>query len=161
MDIRRDDLTGKEIRHLLSQHLQNSALHTPSESIFALDLDGLRSAEVTFWSAWDDNVLLGCGALKQITPDHGEIKSMHTCQSQRGKGVASFILNVIIREAKIRKYQRLSLETGAMVAYTAAHRLYQKFGFSQCLPFDCYQDDPHSLFMSLSIVNKGEKGGDE
>ncbi|WDE13993.1 GNAT family N-acetyltransferase [Thalassomonas haliotis] len=151
MEIRRDDLAGQAVQDLLSRHLQTCALHSPPESVFALDLDGLRAPELTFWTVWQQDILLGCGALKEIAPGHGEIKSMHTCQRQRGKGVGSFMVEFIINEAVNRHYQRLSLETGAMAAFAPAHKLYQKFGFDECPPFGDYRLDPHSLFMTLTL----------
>jgi len=151
MEIRLDDLTGKAVQELLTRHLQTCAQHSPPECVFALDLDGLRAPEVTFWSVWEQDVLLGCGALKEIAPGHGEIKSMHTCQQQRGKGVASYMVEFIINEALKRQYHRLSLETGSMAAFAPAHKLYQKFGFRECPPFGNYQLDPHSLFMTLVL----------
>ena len=89
--IRRDDLNGAEIAELLQTHLDDAAKHSPRESIHALDLEGLRVPEITFWSVWSGGTLLGCGALKQLSPVHGEIKSMHTASIHRGKGVAAHL----------------------------------------------------------------------
>lgn len=151
MEMKPDNLTSVEIKKLLARHLNNAALHSPPEAIFALDLEALKAPEVTFWSVWHENTLLGCGALKEISPDHGEIKSMHTCDSQRGKGVASFVVDFIIQQAIKRKYQKLSLETGTTAAYVPAHRLYQKFGFVDCAPFADYFAAAHSVFMALTL----------
>ncbi|WDE03178.1 GNAT family N-acetyltransferase [Thalassomonas viridans] len=155
MEIRADDLTGDKIQELLSRHLHTCAQHSPPECVFALDLDGLRAPELSFWSVWQQGILLGCGALKELAPDHGEIKSMHTCQQQRGKGVASVMVEFIISEALKRNYRRLSLETGSMAAFAPAHKLYQKFGFYECPPFAGYKADPHSLFMTLTLNPAG------
>ena len=112
MDIRVDDLNGPEIAQLLQEHLQSMALHSPPESVHALDLQALRQPEITFWSAWQDGALAGCGALKELDPLHGEIKSMRTATLHLRKGVAVQLLAHIIKEAERRLYRRLSLETG-------------------------------------------------
>lgn len=149
--IRRDDLNGPEIAQLLQTHLDDAAKHSPPESIHALDLEGLRVPEITFWSVWSGRTLLGCGALKELSPVHGEIKSMHTAAVHRGKGVAAQLLAHILKEAKARSYQRLSLETGSMAAFAPARALYTRFGFATCAPFAEYRDDPHSVFMTLDL----------
>ena len=130
MDIRVDDLRGPEIARLLQEHLQDMALHSPPESIHALDLDALRRPEISFWTAWQDGELLGCGALKQIDARHGEIKSMRTATAHRRKGVGVRLLQHIVQEAARRQYRRLSLETGSMAAFAPAHSLYASFGFT-------------------------------
>ena len=148
MEIRLDDLRGPEIAHLLQEHLDEMAIHSPPESRHALNLDGLRVPEVTFWSVWEGDDLMGCGALKELTPVHGEIKSMRTTYAHRGKGVAAAMVRHILAEAERRGYQRLSLETGAMAAFAPAHALYTRFGFQPCAPFANYREDPNSLFMT-------------
>jgi len=153
MDIRIDDLRGPEIAVLLGVHLRHSAKHSPPESVHALDLDALRVPEITFWTAWDGASLLGCGALKQLDPRHGEIKSMHTAERHRGRGVAAGILQRIVEEARVRGYRRLSLETGSMVAFAAARALYARFGFATCGPFGSYVLDRYSTFMTLGLAN--------
>lgn len=148
MDIRLDDLTGSQIIHLLGEHLQGVALHSPPESIHALDLDGLRQPGITFWSVWEHDELMGCGALKQLDERHGEIKSMRTSSAHLRKGVAARLLQHIIEEACRRAYARLSLETGSAEAFAPAHRLYARFGFEPCGPFADYAMDPYSVFMT-------------
>src|SRR5215467_3338649 len=138
MQIRVDDLAGAEIAELLRAHLENSRRWSPPESIHALDLEALRSPEVTFWTAWEGATLLGCGALKELDPAHGEIKSMHTAHRHRRHGVAAAILTHLISVARCRGYRRLSLETGSMEAYAAARALYSRFGFICCGPFADY-----------------------
>src|SRR5690349_15494980 len=115
--IREDDLDGPEIAALLRAHLDHAAQHSPPESIHALDLDRLRAPEITFWSVWSDGALMGCGALKELGPEHGEIKSMHTARAHRGKGVAARLVEHILAEAKSRGYRRVSLETGSMEGF--------------------------------------------
>lgn len=153
--IRKDDLKGPEIAELLETHLAHSAKHSPPESIHALDLDRLRAPEITFWSAWSDRTLLGCGALKELAPDHGEIKSMHTALAYRGRGVASQLLTHILNAAKDRSYRRVSLETGSMAGFAAARALYARFGFRVCAPFSQYREDPNSVFMTLDLAING------
>lgn len=125
--------------------------HSPPESVHALDLEGLRSPEITFWSAWQEGELLGCGALKQLDTQHGEVKSMRTARAHLRKGVASGILQHIINEAERRSYNRLSLETGSMVAFEPAQALYASFGFEYCGPFADYNEDPNSVFMTRQL----------
>ncbi len=151
MDIRIDDLQGPEIANLLDEHLQDMAFHSPPESCHALDLEGLRVPEVTVWTLWQDSELLGCGALKELDPTHGEIKSMRTARAHRRKGIASRLLSHILEESRRRSYRRVSLETGSMVAFTPAHALYTRFGFQLCQPFATYKEDPNSIFMTLEL----------
>ena len=146
-----DDLTGPEIANLLSEHLRSLAEITPPESRHALNLDELRRPDVIFWSAWSGPDLVGCGALKEIDPYHGEVKSMRTAKASLRKGVASRVLQQIISEAKRRGYRRLSLETGSKDAFEPARRLYSKFGFRPCPPFNGYIEDPISTFMTLEL----------
>ena len=149
--IRVDALDGPEIADLLRSHLEHAAAHSPPASIHALDLDRLRSPGITFWSVWSDGTLVGCGALRELAPDHGEIKSMHTSRAHRGKGVAAQLLTHILDEARARSYRRVSLETGSMAGFTAARTLYARFGFTVCAPFAGYRDDPNSVCMTLGL----------
>ncbi len=151
MNIKTDDLSGSEIYQLLQEHLQSMALHSPPESIHALDLEALRKPEVTFWTVWEDNELLGCGALKELDSSHGEIKSMRTASRHLRKGVAKHLLNHIIKEAKRRSYSRLSLETGSAAAFEPARQLYAGCGFNYCKPFADYVEDPYSVFMTKEL----------
>lgn len=150
-EIRIDDLSSPEIAQLLREHLQDMALHSPPESIHALDLEALRKPEITFWTAWEGSELMGCGAIKQLDPQHGEIKSMRTAARHRGKGVAAALLSHILEEARRRDYRRLSLETGSMQAFVPAHKLYARFGFTMCEPFADYIEDPNSVFMTREL----------
>ena len=152
MHIKQDDLTGPEIHALLDEHLRNMHAISPRESLHALDLDGLRRPEITFWTAWDDEGrLLGCGALKEIDPSHGEVKSMRTVTVRRRQGVGRAILDHIIAVARSRSYARLSLETGSMIEFAPARRLYERFGFEYCGPFAGYVEDPNSVFLTLAL----------
>jgi putative acetyltransferase len=151
MDIRVDDLSGPEITRLLHEHLQNVALHSPPESVHALDLEALRKPDITFWSVWQDSELMGCGAIKELDSRHGEIKSMRTVSLHLRKGVAARLIRHILGEAKRRSYERLSLETGSMDAFAPARNLYASFGFKPCGPFANYVEDPYSVFMTREM----------
>ena len=151
MEIREDDLTGSAIVRLLESHLENMKEITPPESVHALGVDRLRSPEITVWSAWEGDVLLGCGALKTLGPTSGEIKAMRTADAHRGKGVGSRVLEHIIAEGQRRGYSHLYLETGASADFSAAQRLYERYGFEYRGPFADYIDDPNSVFMAKGL----------
>jgi len=159
MLIKLDDLTGAEIIALLQQHLHDMHLTSPPESVHALDLSGLKAAEVSFWTLWmsppaatgkaaqPPQQLAGCGALKQLDSHSAEIKSMRTAEPFRRQGVAAAMLTHLIETARARRYQRLYLETGSMAYFAPARALYQRFGFTECEPFADYVLDPNSVFM--------------
>ena len=151
MHIRVGQLAHEQVLALLGEHHQDMLSHSPVESVHALDISGLKAADVTFFSMWDGDNLAGVGALKQLDSYHGEIKSMRTSKLFLRQGVAHKILAHLIAEATDRGYQRLSLETGSMAAFLPAKRLYQQFGFQQCTPFADYKVDPYSSFMTLSL----------
>ncbi|KAF3887406.1 MULTISPECIES: GNAT family N-acetyltransferase [Nostocales] len=151
MQIREDDLTGKKIVEFLQEHLENMYEITPPESVHALDLEALRSPDITFWSAWEGSELLGCGALKELDSTSGEVKSMRTTKAYRNQGVASKILEHIIQEAKQRAYDCLYLETGSSPEFAPARALYIKYGFEYRGPFVGYTDDPNSVFMTKKL----------
>lgn len=151
MEIREDDPRTDAVARLLREHLEDMALHSPPESIHALDIDALRAPEVTFWTAWEEGELLGCGALLELARGHGEIKSMRTARGHLRKGVAAALLEHIMLEARRRSYSRLSLETGSMEAFAPARALYARFGFAFCDPFGSYVLDPNSVFMTLEL----------
>lgn len=151
MNIRIDDLSSPEVHALLEQHLQSMHQLSPPESVHALAIDQLRQSDITFWTAWSDSDLLGCGALKELSSSHGEVKSMRTVSHHLRKGVARVILSHIIAEARKRSYTRISLETGAMKEFEPAQKLYASFGFTLCPPFGDYIEDPNSIFMTLEL----------
>ena len=151
MQIELDNLSRHEVHALLQEHLANMYEVSPPESVHALDLAKLRAPDITFWTAWDGTLLLGCGALKQLTPTHGEVKSMRTPTALRRRGAGRALLAHIVAEARSRGYRRLSLETGSMQAFEPAHSLYESFGFTDCGPFADYKPDPNSVFMSLEL----------
>jgi len=149
--IRLDDLQSAPVHALLREHLAGVALHSPPESIHALDLDGLRAPGMSFWTLWDGEDLLACGALKELDAAHGEIKSMRTAAAHLRKGAARAMLEHVVAEARRRGYRHLSLETGTAPAFEPAHRLYASAGFVPCGPFTDYVDDPYSCFMTLEL----------
>ena len=151
MKIRIDDLEHPATHALLNEHLQNMRELSPPESVHALNLEKLRAPDITFWTAWEDDLLLGCGALKELDPKHGEIKSMRTPIAHRRKGAGRAILAHIIEVAKQRSYDRLSLETGSAEAFKPAQKLYESFGFTNCERFGDYPEDPNSVFMTLRL----------
>ncbi len=144
-------LTHPAVIALLEQHHQDMLLHSPPESVHALDLSALAQKDITFLCVWKDNELAGCGALKALDETHGEIKSMRTSVKFLRQGVAKFLLEHIFAEAITRGYQKLSLETGTMTAFLPAQKLYQQLGFHTCQPFADYQEDPYSTFMAKSM----------
>ena len=151
MKIELDDLSRPAIHALLEEHLRNMHALGPPESVHALDLEKLRAPGITFWSAWDDGGLLGCGALSELSPTHGEIKSMRTPEARRRTGAGRALLLHIIEVARARGYERLSLETGSVAAFEPAHRLYLSAGFTRTGPFGAYVEDPNSVFMALAL----------
>jgi putative acetyltransferase len=155
LEIRRDDLSGSKIRELLKEHLASMRQISPPESTHALPIEGLRKPEVTFWTVWENGELLGCGALKELDAEHGEIKSMRTVSRHLRKGVAKAMLAYIIGEAERRGYRRLSLETGSMEAFDPARQLYARAGFIYCEPFADYIEDPNSVFMT-KVLESGD-----
>ena len=151
MRIEIDDLTRPEVLALLNEHLANMYALSPPESVHALDVSRLKGPEISFWTAWADGVLLGCGGLKELTPVHGEVKSMRTPAARRRQGAGRALLDHIVGIAKERKYQMLSLETGSQAAFAPALILYESVGFTCCGPFGSYSEDPNSVFMSLRL----------
>ncbi len=149
--IKPDDLTSPEIAELLADHLREMNQHSPPESVHALDLEKLKQPDITFWAVWNEEELVGCGALKELDPTHAEIKSMRTDPKYRGQGAGKLMLCHILDEAKQRSYERLSLETGSMAAFKPARRLYAAHGFTDCGPFADYTPDPNSVFMTIKL----------
>jgi putative acetyltransferase len=151
MRIIQGDLCDPRVVDLLCIHLTCARAKTAPGSAHALDLTGLQSPDISFWTIWDDETLSGIGALKRLSADHGEVKSMHTAQSMRGKGAGSAMLRHIIAIARVSGMSRLSLETGSWEYFRPAHALYRSHGFVECPPFADYVLDPNSVFMSLDL----------
>jgi putative acetyltransferase len=154
MHIEIDDPARPDVYALLDEHLRNMHELSPPESVHALDVSGLQSPDVTFWSVREGSLLLGCGAIKELGPEHGEIKSMRTPAALRGRSAGRAVLNHILVEARQRGYKRLSLETGPAETFNAAHRLYESVGFQHCGPFGDYKLDPYSVFMTLELQSR-------
>lgn len=149
--IRPDDLSHSAVQALLSEHLEDMYATSPPESVHALDLDALRAPDITFFSAWEGDTLLGCGALRDLGEGHLEIKSMRAARDQRGRGTGAAILRHLLDEAVRRGAVRVSLETGVEPYFAPARRLYARHGFIECPPFADYVPDPNSVFMTLEL----------
>lgn len=154
MDIRLDDLSGEQVRVLLAAHLDGMRKNSPLDSVYALDLTGLQASDVSVWTAWEDGNLCGVGALKQLSPQSGEIKSMRTDHAYLRTGVGLSILNHIIAEAQQRGYRRLSLETGSGEEFEAALSLYRKRGFKNGEPFGDYVPSGFNQFLHLDLKRR-------
>ncbi len=152
-EIRAGDLEDPRIVAMLETHLDGARANSPPGSVHALDLNGLRGPALSFWTMWDGAEVVGMGALKELEPDHGEIKSMHTLKAARGRGAAARMLGHIIEEARARGYRRLSLETGAPAYFHPAHALYRRHGFADCPPFADYVADGFSLCMTRALTD--------
>lgn len=151
MELKVDDLTDPRMHALLAEHLREMHANSPACSVHALDLSGLRQPGITVWSAWEGGELLGCGALRELDPLHGELKSMRISPAHRGRGLGRQLLGHLMAEARRRGYTRLSLETGASAAFGPAQALYAAAGFQRCGPFGSYADGPHSVFMTRTL----------
>ncbi len=151
MIIKIDNLSNSKVETLLNEHVQNMYEITPRESVHVFDIEQLRKPDITFWTAWSGEELMGCGALRELSKSHGEVKSMRTAAQHLRKGVAREILKTIVAEARRRNYTQLSLETGAAKEFEPAQKLYEQFGFHRCSPFGEYKDDPNSVFMTMEL----------
>jgi putative acetyltransferase len=145
------DFSDPRVVDLVYSHLTRARAETAVGSAHALDLTGLQSPDISFWTIWDDETLLGIGALKRLSADHGEVKSMHTVRSMRRRGAGRAMLNHIIAAARASGMWRLSLETGSGEYFRPSHALYRSSGFVDCPPFADYVLDPNSVFMSLDL----------
>ena len=146
-----DDPAAPDVRELLARHLQFAHEQSPPEDVHALDSDGLRHDDVTFFSARMDGDLVGVGALRQLDPSHAELKSMHTLSSARGRGIGRAMLEHLLGVARARGCTRVSLETGTMPAFAPARALYTSAGFAPCPPFAAYRTTPNSVCMTLLL----------
>lgn len=144
-------LDDERVIAMLRFHFDTNMAVTPPGSAHVFDVSRLKAADVSFWSAWEGETLMGVGAVKALTPEHGEIKSMHTLQTARRSGVGGAMLRHLIALAKARGMKRLSLETGSFAFFHPAEALYRKHGFVDCPPFADYKPDPNSLFMTLDL----------
>jgi putative acetyltransferase len=150
--IERANFDDPRIAALVATHVMTARSQTGPQSAHALDLSALQATDVMLWTICDGEDLIGMGALKEISPDHGEVKSMHTILTKRRAGAGRLMLQHIIRNARTRGMKRLSLETGAWEYFYPAHKLYRSYGFVECGPFADYIFDPNSLYMSLDLT---------
>ena len=149
--ITQGDFTDPRVVDLLRIHFTTARSQTAPGSAHALDITQLQSPDINFWTIWEEHTLLGCGALKLLSADHGEVKSMHTAQAVRRRGAGSAMLRHIIQTARERGLSRLSLETGASEYFVPARSFYKRHGFVECPPFADYVLDSNSVFMSLDL----------
>lgn len=145
------DLDDPHVRALLEHHVATARAETAPGSAHALDVESLKTPDVSFWAAWDGDALLAVGALKRLSNAHGEVKSMHTAQARRRKGVGTAILLHIVDAARAMGLSRLRLETGSWPYFLPARALYKRHGFVECPPFGDYVPDPNSVFMTLDL----------
>lgn len=151
IDIREGGLDDPRVIALLRLHAETDISVTPPGSSHVLDAARLKAPDISFWSAWSGERLLGVGALKRLSEELGEVKSMHTAEIARRSGVGSAILSRIIDAAKAMGMTRVSLETGSFDFFAPARALYARHGFAECRPFGDYRSDPNSVFMTLEI----------
>ena len=151
MKITDGGLDDSRVRKLLVHHFATARAETAPGSAHVLDLSGLKSPDVHFWSAWEGDCVIAIGALKQLSASHGEVKSMHTAQGHRRKGAGSAMLCHIIESARRMGFSRLSLETGSWPYFIPAREFYKRHGFVECPPFGSYVLDPNSTFMTLEL----------
>jgi putative acetyltransferase len=151
MQIIPDNLDSQAVIQLLKDHLDDMYATTPAESVHALDVESLKHSSITFWRAEKNGEILGCIAIKELNSKHAEIKSMRTAANARNQGVGSALLNHVIKVAKFRNYQQISLETGAMDFFKPARKLYENNGFIYCQAFANYKSDVNSCFMTLKL----------
>ena len=145
------DLDDPRVRAMIRTHVTRARAETGRGSDHAMDADDLKSDAISFWALWEGETLIALGALMEIAPGHGEIKSMHTVEAARRSGAGSAMLNHIVAAAKQRGHRRLSLETGSWDYFVPARALYRAPGFEECGPFGDYVEDPNSVFMTRTL----------
>ena len=142
-----------EVNELLVKHFIELRSVSPEDSCHVLDISGLKDPSIKFWSLWENNELMGSGALKFLNKEHGEFKSIRVNDKFRNKGYGLKVINHLIGEAKKLKIKKLSLETGAGKFFLPARKLFVKCGFKDCEPFSHYKENVNSAYMSLLISN--------
>jgi len=152
--IDRDDPARPDVRRLLDEHLVDMFATSPAESVHALDRAALAAAEIRFWTAREGSALVGCGALKELSAAHAELKSMRTAEEARGRGVAAGLLAHLLDDARQRGVEQVSLETGTQDYFAPARRLYLRNGFVECPPFAAYSVDPSSVFLTIRLTRQ-------
>ncbi|KQU66398.1 GNAT family N-acetyltransferase [Phycicoccus sp. Root101] len=160
MQVRAGGLDTPQVAALLAAHVEDMRRYSPPESVHTLDLDRLRTPDLSFWSVWEGDEVLACGALRELDPRHGELKSMRTAPAHRGRGIGAHVLDHLVGEATARGYTRLSLETGSPEEFAPARRLYARRGFVECGPFGPYAADDFSVFMTLDLAAEQHRSPD-
>ena len=148
------NFNNPEVHELLTKHFIELRAASPEGSAHVLDIPGLKDKSIKFWSLWQNNMLMGCGALKFLDKQHGEFKSIRIHDNFRRMGNGISVINHLINEAKKLNIKKLSLETGAGDFFIAARKLFNKCGFEPCDPFSHYKKDVNSIYMSMLISNK-------
>jgi putative acetyltransferase len=149
--IEQDDITRPAVLALLEEHLRNMHELSPPDQVFAFDAGKLRAPDVTMWTAWRGETLMGCAALKQLTPTSGEVKSMRTPAAARRTGAGRALLEHLLAEARARGYDTLYLETGRHPAFHPAHALYRSAGFVERGAFGSYVDTGNAVYMERRL----------
>ena len=142
---------NSDVNDLLKKHFIELRSVSPAGSTHVLDINGLKDPSIKFWSLWEENKLVGCGALKFLEKNHGEFKSIRVADEFKKKGAGERIINHLIEEAKKLKISKLSIETGAGEFFLPARKLFSKFGFKKCPPFAHYKEDPNSCYYTLNL----------
>jgi len=154
-----DDPRAQDVQEVIAAHLAFTNEHFPVEDYHVLDVNSLLAPNISFFSIREDGQLLGVGALKQLDGLHAEIKSMHTAEAARGRGVARALVGHLLDVARSRGWTRVSLETGSMEAYAPARALYESIGFETCEPFAEYTASPFSICMTMELAPLGNSSG--
>jgi putative acetyltransferase len=157
MRIEIDDVSRPEVLALLEEHLRNMHEITPPGQVCAFDAKKLRAPGVVLWTAWEDELLLGCAALQELSATQGELKSMRTPARLRRHGAGRALLNHILQVSRERGYLELFLETGRHPAFRPAQTLYRSVGFRECGPFGAFKENGFSVFMSLNLAQKDSR----
>lgn len=155
MIMKKGMLDDQKVKDLLDIHVRRARAETVPGSAHALDLEALKTPDIHFWTMWDGDALVGVGAWKRLSEDHGEIKSMHVSESRRGQGAGSALLRHIMADARTAGMKQLSLETGVWEYFRPAVALYASHGFVVCDPFGSYQPDPNNVFMTVMMEGGG------
>ena len=142
-----------EVNELLKKHFIELRSASPEGSAHVLDITGLKVSSIKFWSLWENDSLMGCGALKFLDKEHGEFKSIRIHDNFRNKGNGIKVINHLIEEAKKLNIKRLSIETGAGMFFEPARKLFYNSGFKPCKPFAHYKEDINSLYLTKLIDN--------
>ena len=144
---------NNQVDDLLKKHFIELRSVSPEGSTHVLDIEGLKDDTIKFWSLWEDDHLIGCGALKFLDEEHGEFKSIRLADKFRKKGNGVKIIKHLIEEAKKLNIKKISLETGAGNFFKPARELFALCGFKKCEPFAHYKKDLNSVYMSMIIKN--------